>query len=362
MMSHVARDLGLEPLAFKQQHLAVQNDRTSTGGKYHFPVPIHAMIEQIDKACSFREKHEKYKNQTGKNRKGIGMSLCYHGAGFTGSGERDYIKAVAKLHKFPDGRVEALTANTDMGQGLKTTFTKIVANELKIPMDRVIVGNPDTDRAPDSGPTVASRSIMIVGELLRRAAIRLREMWTDGEEQIIEECFKEPDFVIPFDLDEFHGDAYPAYSWSVNAVEVELDAVTGVTKVLGAFGSYDVGTPIDRNIVIGQMEGGLLQGLGYASMEQMAVDASGKIRNNSLSDYMIPTSLDVPNLECMLYEVEYPDGPYGAKGAGELPAVGAASAYLQAVEQALGDVKLNHIPFTAEDAMCIFDLRKECIG
>jgi len=192
---------------------------------------------------------------------------------------------------------------------------------------------------------------MVVGELLRRAAVRLREQWQDGEELIVEERFKEPEFVIPFDPEKFLGDAYPAYAWSVSAVEIELDSITGMVKILGAYGSYDAGTPIDRNIVIGQMEGGLLQGIGYASMEQMAAGSDGRIRNNSFSDYLIPTALDVPVLRCMLYNEEYPDGPYGAKGGGELPLVGVAAAYLEAVELALGGAKLNHIPFTAEDAM-----------
>ena len=351
MMSHIARDLGEEPLGFKERHLAAQGDATATGGEYHFPVPLPDMITQVDKACGFREKRDQYKNQSGPRRKGIGISLCYHGAGFTGAGERDLIKAVVKLRKLPDGKVEILTAGIDMGQGLSTVLNKIVANELGKPMDEIIISDADTARVPDSGPTVASRSTMVVGELLRRAAIELRARWIDGEEQIVEERFKEPDFLIPFDLDEFHGDAYPTFSWAVNAVEVELDTITGYTKVLDAHGSFDVGVPIDRRIVTGQMEGGMLQGIGYASMEQMAVDGSGRIRNNSLSDYIIPTSLDVPDMHSMLYEEEYPDGPYGAKGAGELPAVGVAAAYLEAMEQALGGVKLNHIPFTAENAM-----------
>jgi CO/xanthine dehydrogenase Mo-binding subunit len=192
---------------------------------------------------------------------------------------------------------------------------------------------------------------MVVGELLRRASIKLRQVWADGLQQTIEERYKQPDFVIPFDLEKFSGDAYPTYSWAVGAVEVELDTVTGTVEVLGAYGCFDVGTPIDRRIVTGQMEGGLLQAVGYASMEQMAVDGRGRIRNNSYSDYMIPTALDVPVLKCMLYEEQYPEGPYGAKGAGELPAVCAAAAYLEAVEQALGGARLSHIPFSAEDAM-----------
>ncbi|BAK98407.1 oxidoreductase molybdopterin-binding subunit [Oscillibacter valericigenes Sjm18-20] len=359
MMDHIARDLGVDSLKFKEAHLARQGDATSTSGKYHFPVPLPEMIEEVDRAADFRRKHLEYqKPQTGRYHKGIGMSLWFHGAGFTGSGERDFIKAVCKLHKFPDGTVEILASNGEIGQGLRTTFPKIVAHELNLPLDKVYYNHPDTARVPDSGPTVASRSLMIVGELLRRAAIKLRSQWKDGEDQVVEEHFKEPDFMIPFYLDKFQGDAYPTYAWGVGAIEVEIDTCTGTSKILGAYGSFDVGTPIDYNIVIGQMEGGFLQGIGYASIEQMNYDGRGRIRNNSFSDYLIPTTKDVPNLKCMLHVEKYPDGPYGAKGAGELPLVGAPGAYVEAVEQALGHgAKLNHAPFTAEDTLN--EIRKE---
>jgi CO/xanthine dehydrogenase Mo-binding subunit len=353
LMSHIARDLGEEPLAFKERHLVKQGDATSTNGKHHFPVPLPAMIGEVDSMSGYRAKRREYGKQTGRLRRGIGISMWFHGAGFTGSGEKDFIKAVAKLHKHPDGRVEILASNSDIGQGVKTTFCKIVSAELGIPLDGILMENPDTDRVPDSGPTVASRSLMIVGELLRKAAIRLRCEWRDGEEQFVEERFKEPDFVIPFDLSSFHGDAYPTYAWAVCAVEVQLDALTGVNEVLGAWGSFDVGTPIDANIVRGQMEGGMLQGIGYSSMEQMAADAKGRIRNNSFSDYIIPTSMDVPVMKAALHVEEYPLGPYGGKGAGELPTVGVAGAYLEAMEQALGGARLNHAPFSAEDALAV---------
>ena len=353
MMDHIAQDLGMDSLKFKEANLARQGDSTSTSGEYHFPVPLPEMIDEVDRACDFRSKHLEYqKPQTGRYRKGIGMALWFHGAGFTGSGERDHIKAVCKLHKYPDGTVEVLASNGEIGQGLRTTFPKIVAYELNLPLEKVYYNHPDTARVPDSGPTVASRSLMIVGELLRRAAIKLRTQWKDGEDQIVEEHFKEPDFMIPFYLDKFQGDAYPTYAWGVGAIEVELDTCTGISKILGAYGSFDVGTPIDYNIVIGQMEGGYLQGIGYASIEKMDYDSKGRIRNNSFSDYLIPTTKDVPNLKCMLHVEKYPDGPYGAKGAGELPLVGAPGAYVEAVEQALGcRAKLNHAPFTAEDTL-----------
>lgn len=352
MMDHIARDLGVDSLPFKQAHLAKQGDMTSTCGRYHFPVPLPAMIEEVAAASDYRAKRAAYAQpQSGRYRRGIGMSMIFHGAGFTGSGERDIIKAVAKLRKYADGTVEILASNGDIGQGVRTTFPKIVANELNLPLEKVFYDHPDTARVPDSGPTVASRSLMTVGELLRRAAIKLRSEWIDGEEQEVEERYREPDFLIPFYLDKFEGDAYPTYAWSVNAIELEVDAYTGSARVLGACGSFDVGTPIDYNVVLGQMEGGFLQGIGYASIEKMEYDAKGRIRSNSFSDYLIPTTKDVPNLQCMLHVEKYPDGPYGAKGAGELPLVGAPAAYLEAMEQALGGLPLHHAPFTAEDTL-----------
>ncbi len=353
IMDHIAKDLGVDTLEFKEAHLVKQGDKTSTSGLYHFPVPLPEMIDEIDKACDLRRKHKEYAQpQTGRYRKGIGFSMHFHGAGFTGSGERDHIKAVVRLRKYKDGSVEILASNGEIGQGLRTTFPKIVANELNLPLEKVFYDHPDTSRVPDSGPTVASRSLMTVGELLRRAAIKLRTIWEDDKDQMVEEKFVEPDFMIPFYLDKFQGDAYPTYAWGAQAIEVEVDTYTGITKILGAYASFDVGTPMDYNIVMGQMEGGFLQGIGYASTEFMNYDNKGRIRNNSFSDYLIPTSVDVPELKCQLHVEEYPYGPYGAKGAGELPLVGAAPAYVEAIEQALGiDYRLNHAPFTAEDTI-----------
>ena len=351
MMQHIAREIGEDPLAFKLRHLVQQGDATSTDGRYHFPVPLPTMVAQVQGMSNYVAKYAAYRQpQAGRYRRGIGISVWFHGAGFTGSGERDHIKAVTRLHKTPDGRVEVLASQTDMGQGIKTTLCKIVANELNLPLEMVTYNDPDTDRVPDSGPTVASRSLMTVGELLRRAAIHLRTEWVTGQDQTVEEHFKEPDFVIPFYIEQFKGDAYPTYAWAACAVEVEVDTLTGTNQVLGAWASFDVGTPIDINIVLGQMEGGFLQGLGYASMEQMAYDGTGRIRNNSFTDYIIPTAVDVPVMQVKMHVEEYPLGPYGAKGAGELPLVGVPGAYMAAMEQALG-MDIHHIPFSAEDAL-----------
>lgn len=350
MMGHVARKLGIEALELKERYMVRQGDATSTSGKYHFHVPLPEMIARMDELTGYRSKRKQYQQQTGRYRKGIGLSLFFHGCGFTGSGERDLIKAVARIRKNTDETVEILTSNTDMGQGLKTTFCKIVADTLGIPYEQVYIDNPDTDLVPDSGPTAASRSLMVVGGLLQKAARRLKDNWRPGEEQLMEERFVEPDFIIPFTLDKFKGDAYPTYSWAVNVIEVEVDTLTAAAKVVGAWGIFDVGVPIDMNIIQGQMQGGFLQGIGYASMEQMDYNDKGMIRNNSFSDYIIPTAVDIPNLVTEIMNNPYTDGPYGAKGAGELPTVGAAPAYVEAMENALG-ANFTKIPITAEDAM-----------
>ena len=354
MMDHIAKKLSVDSLEFKEKHLVKQGDATSTSGKYHFHVPLPEMIEKLDGMSGFRDKRRLYQSQTGRYRKGVGLSLFFHGCGFTGSGERDLIKAVVRLRKNADDTVTILAANSDIGQGVKTTFSKIVADTLGIPLDDVFYDNPDTAVVPDSGPTVASRSVMTVGELLRRAAEKLKADWKPGLEQTVEEHFIEPEFVIPFHIEDFNGDAYPTYAWGANVVEVETDILTAETKILGVWGVFDVGVPIDMCIVQGQMQGGMLQGLGYASIEQMDYNDRGVIRNNSFSDYIIPTAVDVPLLRTEIVNNPYSHGPYGAKGAGELPLVGAAPAYAEAVENALGH-GINKIPLTQEDTMKVIE-------
>lgn len=353
-MNHLALKLGQEPWEYKLKHVVKKGDYNSTRGIYHFPVPLPAMMECLEHACKYKDKKREYAQQSGRYRKGIGIGLHFHGTGFASTKDMaDGVKV--KLRKSAEGDVYVLTANTDMGQGLATTFAKIAGEALDIPYDRIKVPEPDTDFVPDSGPTVASRSILTVGELVRKAAVRLKDEWEEGKEQTVEETFTPPDYIIPFEPERFYGDPYPAYAWGAAAVELEVDTYTGIAAVLKVYGIYDVGTVIDRNIVLGQMEGGILQGIGYASMEQMNADSTGRIRNNSYSDYIIPSAADVPDIQVELYETIHPDGPFGAKGAGELPNGGVPPAYTEALEQALMGCSINHIPFSAEETLKIWE-------
>ena len=346
MMNHIAQRIGMTPLELKKKYFVKQGDKTSTNGVYRHYVSIPDLLEKAEELSDYSKKYELYNNtQTGRYRKGIGMSVFLHGCGFTGSAEKDYIRSIVKLAKYEDDTVEILVSTTDMGQGLKTTCSKIVAQVLEIPMSQIVIVNPDTDRVPNSGPTVASRSIMIVGKLLERASIKMKEQWRAGEPLMIEEHYVHPE-MIPWDINTFQGDAYPTFSYGLNVIEVETDILMATTKLVNVWGIYDVGKVIDTNIMKGQAEGGMLQGIGYGSIEKME-QKNGKILQASMTDYMIPTAMDTVPFTVEFIDNPYEDGPFGAKGAGELTLIGAAPAYEAAVEQAVGK-PLYAIPVTPE--------------
>ena len=350
IMSHIAKKIGMSPLDFKKQYLVEQGDQTATHGEFRYPIVLPKMLERAEALSDYSKKYKEYQNQSheGRFKKGIGISLFLHGCGFTGSGEKDFIRSVVQLVKYEDDSVEILVSNTDMGQGVKTTFSKIVAQVLGISVNQIKIANPDTDRVPNSGPTVASRSIMVVGKLLERAAEKLKENYKSGEYQMFEEHYVHPE-MIPWDIKTFSGDAYPTYSWGVNIVEVEVDTLIAETKLLGVWAIYDVGNAIDDIIMKGQIDGGMLQGLGYASCEKME-NVGGTIKQASMTDYIIPTAKDTVNFVSELVDNPYDGGPFGAKGAGELTIIGIAPAYALAVEEAVGH-NINFIPVTPEKLM-----------
>ena len=235
-----------------------------------------------------------------------------------------------------------------MGQGAATTLRKIAAGVLGIPLEQVIYNKPDTDLVPDSGPTVASRTIMIVGGLIARAARELRDKWEPGQEITVEQRYKQPDF-IEWDEETMQGDAYPAYSWGVVVCEVEVDPATYEVDLKEVWSVFDVGIAIDERIVKGQIEGGLLQGIGYGMLEVMECK-DGIIQQKNVTDYIIPTAADSVKMNSYIIDNPYPLGPYGAKGAGELPLVGGAPAVAMAIENAIGK-KVTKIPVTPEYIM-----------
>ena len=345
-IQHIAKEIGEDPLELRLKYLAKQGDPTSTQGKFRDPIIMNDMIKKAMEMSDYKSKVKEYEEKGVF--KGIGMSWFLHGCGFTGSGEANHIKALVKLEKDEQDQVTILIAAVDMGQGVQTTMKKIVSQALDIPLSQVTYNKPDTDLVPDSGPTVASRTIMVVGGLVARAAAQLKEKWVDGEKLIVSERYKQPDY-IKWDEDNFIGDAYPAYSWGVNIVEVEVCPVTYQVTLKGIWSVYDVGKAIDERIIMGQADGGILQGVGYGYLEVMNHE-NGRIKHKNVTDYIIPTTGDTPPMETFLMDNPYPLGPYGAKGAGELTLVGGAPAVALAIENAINK-KVKKIPATPEYIM-----------
>ena len=339
-LDHLAHHLGVDPLEFKMQYLAKKGDETTTNGHIIEEVKLPEMLDVITRESDYWRKAKEYKPGCGR---GIGIALYNHGGAFTGNGEQAIIKAHARLVKTGD-RVSIQVGSTEMGQGFKTSLRKICAATLGVSIDQIEYLDPDTSKVVDSGPTAASRSTMVVGRLVERATQEMKERWSEGD-FTTEVEYEHPDG-YPWDQATFRGDAYLGYGWGVACVEVEVDKLTNEVKTLGVWSSHEIGKAIDELIVHGQINGGILQSLGYGSMEKLEVKG-GRFKQKSMSDYVIPTSMDFPKQFYHIKENPYPWGPYGAKGMGELVFNGASAAYVDAVERAL-NTRFTSIPIPPE--------------
>ena len=340
-LDHIAHHLGVDPLELKMQYIAKKGDETTTNGHIIEEVKLPEMLEVICRESDYWRKAREYTPGCGK---GIGVALYNHGGAFTGNGEQAIIKAHARLVR-TGNKVSIQVGSTEMGQGFKTSLRKICAATLGISIDDVEYLDPDTSKVVDSGPTAASRSTMVVGRLVERAAQKMKERWEEGD--ITTEVEYEHPEGYPWDQATFRGDAYLGYGWGAVIVEVEADKLTNEIKTVGIWSSHEIGKAIDELIVHGQINGGIMQSLGYGAMEKLEVK-NGRFKQKSMSDYVIPTSMDFPKQFYHIQDNPYPWGPYGAKGMGELVFNGASAAYVDAVERAL-NTRFNAIPIPPED-------------
>jgi len=342
-LNHIANSLQIDPLDLKKRHFLKKGDITATNGHIYETVVLPQMLQQVLDQSDYLKKATSY--TLGKN-KGIGISFYNHGGAFTGNGEQMIIKAKVRLKKHENGMVDILIGSTEMGQGLQSALIKIVADALEIEPKFVRYPNPDTSKVADSGPTVASRSTMIVGKIAEKAALKLKDRWSEPGEIIVEDEYEHPEG-FPWDQATFQGDAYIGYGWGACVVEVEVDPLTLEVETKGIWSSHDVGIAIDELVVQGQINGGIIQSLGYAAMEKMDFSTKTGFKQVGLSDYIIPTSMDFPSQGCTLVDNPYEFGPSGAKGMGELVFNGASAAYVDAVSRAVNR-PISSIPIPPE--------------
>ena len=361
-INRIADALDASPLDLRRRWVYREGDVTPTGQVLRESVGGIEVLEAAAAGSAFDRTHAQTRSiREGRTdgarlASGIGLALAWHGAGFTGSGEVR-LASVASLELTDDGRIRILTASTEMGQGTKTIFPQLVADALGVEYDEVEVAPQDTSIVPDSGPTVASRTAMVVGGLLIKAADKLRarveaatgrsfaESYRDAGPIRIDEQFV-PYPGEPFDDKQYTGDAYPAFGWAAAVAKVEVDLDTGEVAVRDCVSADDIGRVIHPILAEGQVEGGTLQAIGYATIEEMKL-VDGRYLNDRLATYLIPTSLDAPRIKSILVEMPYSGAPHGAKGVGELPMDVGAPAVVAAIHDATG-VWIHDLPATPE--------------
>jgi CO/xanthine dehydrogenase Mo-binding subunit len=346
-MDRIAEALGMDPVTLRETNALEPGDTTATGQLLRADASARAVLDEAVRRTDFRRKREQLR---GTNR-GIGLALFYHGAGFTGAGE-ERLKSRARLD-LADSGVRILVASTEIGQGTRTMHAQIVADALGVPYETIEVAQPDTGVVADSGPTVASRTCMVVGKILERCALEMKAKLggltpaeyfaRHGPLSVVLEHVPPP--WIHWDDDSYQGDAYPTYSWGCDVVEIELDRDTYEARPRHVTVVQEFGRPIHPALALGQIEGGTVQGLGYALLERVVMH-DGVMANPTLTNYTIPTTLDIPELDVVMLENPYDGGPFGAKGLGELPMDGPAPAVVNAIRH-LG-LDLREIPATPE--------------
>jgi CO/xanthine dehydrogenase Mo-binding subunit len=307
-------------------------------------------------------------NTSGATRRGMGIAAFLHGAGFTGSGER-YLSSVVGVEGGADGRLRVLVSSTEFGQGTKTVLSQIAAEALGLRYEDVTVAQADTTEVPNSGPTVASRTAMIVGKLVQLAALGIRQtLFSSGT---LKESYSPEEFRIacqnyvaahgPFrswshyeepkgvfwDDEKYRGEAYAAFAWAVYIAEVAVDMVTYSVSVEDFVALQEVGKVLHPVLAQGQIIGGIAQAIGFALYENVAWQ-NGRMQNGQMTNYIMPTSADLPPIRVYFEELGNVHGAFGAKGIGELPMDGPAPAIVNAVKDALG-VNFNSIPLLPED-------------
>ena len=343
MVEHVAERLGMSSVDLRRKWMLRLGDTTATGQVLSESVGSELVL---DAALNAAQTAQPPNRPTA--RRGRGLSLVFHGSGFTGSGEKK-LQGTIGFEALANGTFRILTASTEIGQGTKTIFCQLAADALGVGLDEVILAPQDTSLVPDSGPTVASRTAMIVGRLVQEAATEAKERLKREKAPLrIEKSYIQPD-TIHWDETTYRGDAYPVYAWACTIADVEVDMTTGEVRVTDLVTAVDCGKALHPVMAEGQIEGGCLQAVGWATIEEIKMKDGG-YQNDRLATYLIPTALDAPRIRTILVENPYSRGPFGAKGIGELPMDGPAPAIIAAIHDATG-VWLDEVPATPEKVL-----------
>src|SRR5882724_5528030 len=369
-MDGIAQVVGISPIEVRRRNFLKPGQTTTTQQVIREQIDLNHLLDRALELSDYAAKKKRFaeENKTATRKKGIGIAAFLHGAGFTGSGER-YLNSLVAVEATADGNVRVLVSSAEFGQGTNTVLCQIAAEALGLPYESVAIVQPDTTVVPNSGPTVASRTAMIVGKLVQSAAQGIRqtvtktELLSDGytPQQFSDACreytathgalkslarYEAPADVF-WDDEKYRGEAYAAFAWAVYVAEVTVDLTTYGVTVDDFVALQEVGKVINPVLAAGQITGGVAQGIGFTLYEKV-VWQNGCMMNNQMTNYIMPTSVDLPPIRVFFEELGNVHGAHGAKGIGELPMDGPAPAIVNAVEDAIG-VRFHSIPLLPED-------------
>jgi CO/xanthine dehydrogenase Mo-binding subunit len=369
-MDRIAQVVGISPVEVRRRNFLKSGQTTTTEQTIKENIDLNRLLDRALELSDYAAKKKRFleENKAGIRKKGIGIAAFLHGAGFTGSGER-YLNSLVGAEAASDGTVRVLVSSAEFGQGTNTVLCQIAAEALGLPYESVSIAQPDTIVVPNSGPTVASRTAMIVGKLLQSAAKGIKETLTKtglryddySPEQFRAACkeyiathgvlksyarYEAPPDVF-WDDEKYRGEAYAAFAWAVYVAEVTVDLTTYSVAVDDFVALQEVGKVINPVLAEGQITGGVAQAIGFALYEKVAWQ-NGRMMNNQMTNYIMPASMDLPPIRVFFEEQGNVHGAHGAKGIGELPMDGPAPAIVNAVEEATG-VRFCSIPLLPEE-------------
>jgi CO/xanthine dehydrogenase Mo-binding subunit len=324
-------------------------------------------------------------------KRGIGVASMWYGIGNTAMPN----PSGAFVDILDDGTVLVLTGAADIGQGSDTILAQIAAEEIGVDYEDVVVSSGDTEISPDAGATSASRQTYISGNAVRLAAkmakkelivktasllvcppeeltIKGGKVYRNGEQseldfrELVKQCRLEGKLTLgsgsfnpdttPLDPETGQGNPYATYSFATQAAEVEVDTETGKVDVLRIFAAHDVGTAINPSNIVGQVHGGCAMGIGYGLTEEVQVK-DGLIQNPRLSEYIVPTTLDMPKIDVNIVECYEDSGPFGAKGVGEPALIPTAAAIANAIYDAIG-IRFTSLPISPEKIVAALNAKE----
>ncbi len=386
-MDKLAALVGMDPLDFRLKNAQEPGEVTPQGMHFKscgFKDCLTIAARRSDYADK-RRQYEAERRQPGTVKRGIGIASMLHVGGGAKIYPSDGCGTILKLDDF--AHVTLITGASEIGQGSETVLAQLVCEELGVPLDAVTVVNNDTDITPWDVGVHASRTTFIAGNSAIGAARKAREKillaaakvtnlaaeqldlrqgaivrsedgqllmplakmlrslhFSDKAELVITSHYYEPP--SQHQDKEFKGDVSAAYAWATQVVELEVDTATGIVRLDKVTAAHDVGRVLNRLGIEGQIEGGIVMGQGYALTEDLLVE-EGVCRNPNFRDYKLVTAPEIPEMDISFVETQDGEGPQGAKGVGEAPAICMAAAVANAIENATG-VRITSLPFTPE--------------